>query len=389
MTLIQARDWFRNASGEAPFVAASAHLEARVTDALQEARARGLLDSLLWMATSGTTQGVAPGAFPVARWVGHSRASLRASARSVVSALEVTRSDRWARILPLHHMGGLSLGFRAEVAGFEVVEWEQGWDPAAVHAWLESQQATRVSAVPTQLHDWVSLGLRAPASLRTVLVGADRLEPGLQQKARALGWPVVASYGMTETASMIACERPGHEGLWLVPEIQARVDEEDFLGLSAECLFVAQLEWNAGREAYVKVDRPPGVWRAADRVRLSPGSGDGRVRIEVLGRGDDTVKIQGEAVDLAALDAKLALLREQHPYLGAHGVEAVFFALPDERRGAQLHVAVVGIPASDAEVLLSLWNLGAAPCERAEQIHVRQQLPRTELGKLRRKLLAE
>jgi O-succinylbenzoic acid--CoA ligase len=69
---------------------------------------------------------------------------------------------------------------------------------------------TMSSLVPAQVFDLVTQAVRAPAGLRAVVVGGGRLESGLGAAARALGWPVLQSYGMTETASQVATEPLEH-----------------------------------------------------------------------------------------------------------------------------------------------------------------------------------
>ena len=76
---------------------------------------------------------------------------------------------------------------------------------------LADRGVTHTSLVPTQVHDLVKADLRAPETLKAIVVGGGHLDAATGRLARTLGWPVLASYGMTEAASQIATqtlERP-------------------------------------------------------------------------------------------------------------------------------------------------------------------------------------
>ena len=60
------------------------------------------------------------------------------------------------------------------------------------------------SLVPAQVLDLVRAGLRPPPVLRAIVVGGGAISAELYRDARALGWPVLPSYGMTECCSQIA-----------------------------------------------------------------------------------------------------------------------------------------------------------------------------------------
>lgn len=111
-------------------------------------------------------------------------------------------NDRWLAVLPLFHVGGLSIVWRGLLYGMAVVVHES-FDPAAVNQAIDHEGVTVVSVVTNMLarmldqrHD------RAyPASLRSVLVGGGPVPPPLLERCAAAGIPVVQTYGLTETAS--------------------------------------------------------------------------------------------------------------------------------------------------------------------------------------------
>ena len=332
------------------------------------------------MATSGTTSQLS---FPK-RWIAHTRESLRVSARSVCEWLDVSPQDRWARILPRTHMGGLSLDVRSEVSGCTIIDGPPGqnlrWNPKEIADWLEKERATLVSAVPAQIWDWVQAKIPAPSPLRGVIVGGDRLDLNLADQAVALGWPLLKSYGMTETASMIACDREAanrSEWIPLLPHVQAERSSDGCLTLTSQALFTAELVWNKSINQYklFNINNSQSSWTASDQVEIRGRS------LRVVGRSDEQIKINGQAIDLGTLDLKLAeILRANHLQFSA-----VFFDIPDPRSGCRIAIVVDGESGKSAgEMLLKLWNTSCSSLEKASQVYWLPKLPRTDLGKLKR-----
>lgn len=337
----------------------------------------------MWMSTSGSTQRVTAGSL---RWIAHSRDSLLRSSLSICAHFAVSSSDRWACVLPQFHMGGLMIAARAEVSGCGTPIWEGEWDACEVADWLECEGATLVSVVPAQLWDWVQLERRSPFSLRYVIVGADRLTPELASEARRLGWPILASYGLTETASMIACEKPESPGrLELLPHAQVeRWDaSQGRVWIHCQSLFEAELIFQNSGVSELR-HRVPGSWQLPDRILLGTGLVPS---LEILGRGSDFVKILGEGVDLAQLDLRFARLLERSG--GPRQWESAFFTLLEPRRGQAIHLAWAGADSRfDPTPWVEAWNRECAGFERIVAHHRVEKLPRTELGKLKRNSLS-
>jgi acyl-coenzyme A synthetase/AMP-(fatty) acid ligase len=165
----------------------------------------------------------------------------------------------------------------------------------------------------------------------------------------------------------------------ILPLWEARVEREDgrpaapgaagLLALRGDALAAGRFirldeGWQFNRLADAE-----GWWRTADRVLLT-----GRELI-FAGRVDRVVKVLGELVDLAAVERDLV----------AAGLEAGRFAviaLPEERRGADLVLAMEG-PMESAEGALKVYARQAAPFARITQIVRLESLPRSPLGKIR------
>lgn len=139
------------------------------------------------------------------RAVVHRLAAHLASADAAVRHVAYGPGDRWLATLSMAHVGGLAPLVRSLVAGATLVtRTGRSLDVAA----LRSSRATHVSVVSTQLRRLIDEDTPPPPTLRCVLAGGGPLEPGLVAEAVARGWPLVTSYGMTETGSLIAAAHP-------------------------------------------------------------------------------------------------------------------------------------------------------------------------------------
>jgi o-succinylbenzoate---CoA ligase len=252
------------------------------------------LENHVWLATSGTGGRL--------KLVALGRDALEASARAVNAHLGVGAGDRWINVLPLFHVGGLGIGVRAMMAGVDCVELAGTWEPGNFVAAVRKCGATLSGLVPTQVHDLVQGGWRAPDCLRAVVVGGGLLSKKLLLEAQALGWPLLPSYGLTEAGSQVATSLPsgaGAEWLPLLPHVEARVDAEGVLELRGSSLLTGWMIFEEGGEVRFEEPKRDGWFRTSDRAELR-----GR-ELRVLGRVDDLVKIRGELVDVGALERVL------------------------------------------------------------------------------------
>lgn len=370
-------DWF---GGKAPWAA--------LNPRTPESDARALLSSLktatglepkiaghIFLATSGTTS--AP------KWVALSRQALLSSARAVVSRLKITGQDRWLQSLPSFHVGGLAVHARAAIAGFEIVDGASDfglvrWDPIAFRHVLSDSGATLTSFVPTQIFDLVRAELRAPDTLRAVIVGGGALSLELAARARALGWRVLASYGMTETASMIALSREGSDDLEVLDHVEVGADSDGVLKIRGASLLTAYVFADASGAGRVEFPISDGWFQTEDRVEL-----DAQL-IRPLGRKTDFVKIGGESVHLARLEQIFSELLFAHAEIPAQAV--ALFSAPDDRLGSCIELMVedsVSDPAA-IQLLISKFNSAVLPFERIRATRIVTAISRTELGKLKR-----
>lgn len=117
-------------------------------------------------------------------------------------------ADCWLLCMPLFHVGGQAILFRAAIGGSRVI-LEPRFQPASVASWLRSGDVSLVSLVPTMLERVLDEhpGPFSPR-LRAVLLGGAATPPALLERGMAAGLPLVPTYGMTETASQMATVDP-------------------------------------------------------------------------------------------------------------------------------------------------------------------------------------
>ncbi len=314
------------------------------------------------------------------KWVALSKQALLVSAAAVNQHLQVTRESCWGLALPLNHVGGFSIRAGAFDGGCLLQKNDRRWEPAFFRDWLASAGITHTSLVPTQVHDLVKANLVAPSTLFAVVVGGGYLDPATGRAARDLGWPVLASYGMTEAASQIATQgldlltAPYHPApISLLPIWQAEQTPDGLLRISGPALFSGYL-----RNGEFTPRITP--WHVtSDRVGLENG------KLTPISRADTLVKVLGELVDPESIERELISLSCGQLAPGTFAV----IAIPDPRAGKAL-VPVFGssVDAGIVNCVLALYEKQAIGFRKLGRPVVINHFPHSSLGKLKRAELA-
>jgi len=335
-------------------------------------------------ATSGTTG--------EPKVVVHTRNSLEASARMVLAHLGVEREERWLRALPAFHVGGFGVELRAWLLGSQAAALEGKWSASAFREIVDQRRIHWSSLVPAQVADLVELGVAAPDCLRGIVVGGGFLAPALAARARVLGWPVVASFGMSEAGSQVATglpDAPVGRDLSCLAGWELKTDSGNgVLELKGAALasgyFVMNKEPRSGAEAWQRVPLPgeDGWFRSSDVVAL----GAEGTRLRWTGRIDSAVKILGELVSLDALQREL----DEAMLEGSHAGSVVVVDVAGSRERELVFVAEEGQETRGLEDLTAQWNTGRPGFMRVAGILRVKTLPRSPVGKvLLRKLREE
>src|SRR5215217_4396104 len=289
-------------------------------------------DTALVVHTSGTTAAPRP--------VELSFGNVQANALASAVALGLDPDERWLCPLPLSHVGGLMVLLRSAIYGTRAV---LDTPDRATH-----DDITVVSLVPTQLRRLLGAGARPGARLRVVLLGGAAATPDLLEEARAAGWPVRATYGLTQACSQVA------------------VDGRPLPGLAV----------TLADDGEILVEGPTiaggGILHTGDLGRF-----DETGRLHVMGRKSDTIVTGGENV--APTEVEAALLA--HPAVADAGV----FGRPDPEWGEAVTASVVLRAPADPQELRA-WVAGRlARYKVPKAVEVADALPRNASGKLLRR----
>jgi O-succinylbenzoic acid--CoA ligase len=287
-----------------------------------------------------------------------------ASARAANQVLGVDASSRFICALPLFHVGGLAIAFRCRAAGATLLLHER-FDAAAVARDLRAG-ATHVSLVAATLARLLDCASAFPPAL--AIVGGGPVPRPLLDRARAAGLRVVQTWGMTETASMATCERPGDADQTTagppLPGFELRLEDGGEIAVRGPAVF----------PGYLGGEPVSGFFRTGDLGEL-----DARGRLVVHARRSDLIVSGGENVYPAEVEAALL----EHP-----GVrEAAVVPAPDQRWG-QVGVAYVAGAARERELRDFLAGRLARYKIPARFVEVRE-LPRNDAGKVDRLRLRE
>jgi acyl-CoA synthetase (AMP-forming)/AMP-acid ligase II len=337
--------------------------------------------------TSGTT------AAPKAALLRHRH--LLAYVWNTVEFGSAAEDDAALVAVPPYHVAGLANLLTNLYAGRRLV-YLAAFDPGEWLATVRRERVTNALLVPTMLARVVAEvgdGDAGTPTLRSLAYGGARMpRPVLEQALRVFpGTGFVNAYGLTETASSIAVLSPEDHRAALtsgdpavrgrlnsvgraLPGIEFQIRRED--GSLAEpgetgLVFVrgAQISGEYGGHSVLDAD---GWFPTRDSGRLDA---DGYLFIE--GRADDTIIRGGENIAPAEIEDVLLA----HPRIS----EAAVIGVPDPEWGQRLVAVVVGD--GDAEEIRQWVRQRLRSSKTPDTIIFRPELPKTETGKLLRRVL--
>lgn len=361
------------------------------------------LDGKIVLQSSGTSS-LGPGASSLARshrLIVLSKSAFLLAANSVNKKYSIEQADTWLLTLPLFHVGGLSISARACLSRSKV-EVLSKWDVDEFQKELLTKNIQWTSLVPTQVFDLVQKKVRSAKSLKGVFVGGGRLSPELWKKARDLNWPLILSYGMTETAAMIAASDIGQTEMRPLAHAQIIKDSQNFLKIKSQSLFDSYILGNSKEYHFLKPQRD------ADDFWLSSDQGDvsEKNEITIFGRAGQVFKVSGELVRLDLLRAKWEKVVD--PFLWSQS--CLLIGVPDSRLENKIILCYESKlteahslksssfhslgshdihPLSEIEKCVQIYNAQVLPFERIHLVHTVNEFPRTELGKIQENLLVQ
>ena len=310
------------------------------------------------------------------------------SAVSSALKLEVTKGERWLCVLPLYHVGGLSIILRSLICGTAVEFGPTApFDVHETNRVLSDNPITIVSLVPTMLRRLLDAKTRPwNPRLRIILLGGEAPSAELLARCAAENLPIATCYGMTETASQVVTALPdlvyrkrGTVGKAMMTARARIIDEQ---GNDATPLTPGEVLVKGGSVMRGYYNDPDATAKALRDGWLHTGDigyldedGD----LFILQRREDLIVSGGENIYPAEVEAVL----RQHPAVA----EAVVLGLPDAEWG-QRPAAVIEIRAGhavSAEAIIAFAREQLAGYKVPRRIAFVGALPRTESGKVQRR----
>lgn len=310
--------------------------------------------------------------------------SLNNSAQRFNHFFNVGPDDHWGLVLPTFHIAGLAVLQRAHLAGSKVYEW--AWDIGNTVEQIEKHQIKLISLVPTQVFDLVQSKKLAPSCLKKVFVGAGSLNFSVRDSFLNLNWPLVETYGMTETCSMIAIKDNPinndpinydlNEYYKLLPGISVKLNDQ-MLNIASSSLAFAVLQI---KNSSINIQLIEDHFQTEDLFEVNEN------KIKFLGRRSDYIKILGEGVSLIEINSKLhnlLILKKTDPNL------ACIIAVPDIRKQNKLilifdqnKIKHYQLGKDFLDDILSDLNSHLRRYEFINDIQIIQKIPRSSLGKI-------
>ncbi|WP_081637199.1 o-succinylbenzoate--CoA ligase [Gordonia terrae] len=259
----------------------------------------------------------------------HSPATLAASSRATADRLG--GHGNWLLALAPHHIAGLQVILRALTAGQTpaILDLRTGFDPDVYARAVSELDGPRryTSLVPTQLvkildHPRATAASRA---LDAILVGGAATPKPLWDRAVAEGLPVVATYGMSETAG--GCVYDGRPLDGVVIRIADPAPDGVGRVLLGGPVVASGYRNLPDHPAFAE----PGWFRTDDL-----GVVDDAGLLSIVGRADEAISTGGLTVVPQVVEAVIAD--------DAAVAECVVVGLPDDRLGEAVTAFVVVRP---------------------------------------------
>ena len=302
--------------------------------------------------------------------------------------LGILPDDRWLCILPLYHVGGLSIILRSLLYGTAVeLMSARRFDVEAVNRILSARPITVASLAPTMLQRLLDgRELAWNPALRLILLGGEATSTELVRRCQEAAIPIAPSYGLSEASSQVATampellqRKPGSLGKPLLFNTLRIVDE-------------------AGRDLPPKqageiLARGPTVMRGyyGDPAATSEVLRNGWLHTGDIGYLDDDgdLFVLQRRSDLIVSGGENIYPAEVESVLRAHPAveEVVVVGLDDVDWGQRVATAVQLQPGYDlsAEKLIAFARAQMAAYKIPREIRFVSALPRTASGKIQRR----
>jgi len=287
-------------------------------------------------------------------------------------------------VLPLHHVSGLMAQLRCLATEGTYVPWD--WRNLAAGDWpslTKSDEGWTISLVPTQLQRVLEVpgGADFLRRFRFIFIGGAAAWPELLDRAAEQRLPLSLSYGMTETAAMIAAQV---EGAFLagqrdigkvMPHARIHLTREDGVACSLNEVGQVRIAAQSLFRGYFPETRTEPEFVPEDLGRL-----DADARLTILGRRDGMIISGGEKIWPAEVEAALRATGEFS--------DVAVFGLPDGQWGEAVTAFYPQCDgAKDLESINRLLEPKLAPFKLPKRLVAIATWPRNAQGKVNRETL--
>ncbi len=300
-----------------------------------------------------------------AKFARHDEDTLTAAVRGFCAHFQLERVNA-IDVLPPHHVSGLMARVRCAATGGCHVPWswkklQAGEVPTLTgEPWM-------ISLVPSQLQRLLS----RPAAVdwlrrfKIIFLGGGPTWPQLADDAARARLPISLSYGMTETAAMIAASRPeeflagDRSSGAAMPHARIEIASDGVVRVAGESVFHGyHPAWIEARE-----------FTTEDLGRIDPSG-----RLHVLGRRDAVIITGGKKVNPTEVEAALLASGQFR--------DVVVIGVPDAEWGE----AVVACYPADTGAAPDLSSAvqSLAGYQRPKRFVALAEWPRNALGKVNR-----
>ncbi len=271
--------------------------------------------------------------------------NVTASARNIMTALQLTPDDVCLNIMPLFHIHGLMAAVLSSFAAGAQVHCSPGFNALRFFHWFDEVRPTWYTAVPTMHQAIVSRASRHAEELgrirlRLIRSSSASLPPQVMEELeRTFRCPVIEAYGMTEAAHQMTSNplpprdrKAGSVGVPAGPEV-AIMDEEGKIlprGQTGEVV-IRGANVTPGYEANPEANESAFIddwFRTGDQGFIDR---DGYLRL--TGRLKELINRGGEKIAPIEIDVVLM----DHPAVQ----QCVAFAIPHHKLGEDIGAAVV------------------------------------------------
>lgn len=309
------------------------------------------------------------------RFVRHDEHTLSAAVSGFCQHFGMERVNA-VDVLPGFHVSGLMARARCAATGGKHLVWRWKQLEAGELPVIPSTgegEGWIISLVPTQLQRLLTVPKIVAwlRGFRTVLIGGGPVWPELANKAAQAELRLALSYGLTETAAMVAALRP-EEFLagarscgFALPHARLALDEQGVVTVAGESVFRGYFPGTHGSREFTTEDL---------------GNFDERGHLQILGRRDAVIITGGKKVNPADVEA---MLRASGEF-----ADVAVIGVPDPEWGERVVACYPALSRATKPNLVKAVAL-LTRYERPKEFVALSEWPRNAQGKINRAALLQ